>query len=66
MWLGVVRVTDVETIYTNSKGETKYYASHHSAWNACIKLNETANGGTWLFEGDAIGWYLHFEKDEEQ
>jgi hypothetical protein len=49
--------------YTNRKGEVKYYATYQSAWNACIRLNESAVDGTWLFEGDEIGWYLHFEKE---
>ena len=49
--------------YTYRKGEVKYYATYQSAWNACVSLNESAVDGTWLFEGDEIGWYLHFEKE---
>jgi hypothetical protein len=53
-----------EIIYKNKKGETKYYATYQSAWNAAIRLNETEIRGTWLFEGDATGmWYLHLELD---
>jgi hypothetical protein len=55
--------TDIK--YTNGKGEVKHYATYHSAWRACIRLNETATNGTWLFEGDEIGWYLYFDKDGE-
>jgi hypothetical protein len=51
------------TIYKTAKGKTKYYATYQSAWKAAIRLNETAVGGTWLFEGDEIGWYLHFEME---
>jgi hypothetical protein len=51
------------TIHRNKKGEVKYYATYHSAWNACIRLNETAENGTWLFEGDEIGWFLYFEDE---
>jgi hypothetical protein len=50
-------------IYTDKKGCVKYYATYQSAWNACIRMNETAVDGQWLFEGDAIGWYLEFHKD---
>lgn len=50
-----------QIIYKNAKGETKYYASYKSAWNACIRLNEKETRGTWLFEGDRYGWYLHLE-----
>lgn len=54
----------METVkHLNRKGEVKYYASYQSAWNACIRLNEQASDGTWLFEGDEHGWYLHFEKE---
>jgi hypothetical protein len=50
-----------EIIYKKKNGETKYYASYQSAWNACIRLNEKINNGTWMFEADATGyWYLHF------
>jgi len=52
-----------EVILKTAKGETKYYASYQSAWNKAIRLNETAVGGTWLFEGDQYGWYLHFVTD---
>lgn len=54
-----------EIIYTNAKGETKYYATYQSAWNACIRLNEKATNGSWAFEGDVTGWYLHFVADTE-
>ena len=50
-------------LYKNAKGETKYYATYHSAWNACIRLNEKETKGTWRFEGDLVGWYLELEKD---
>jgi hypothetical protein len=52
-----------EVVYKNAKGETKYYASYHTAWKACIRLNRTETTGTWRFEGDAIGWYCHFEEE---
>ena len=51
--------------YKNAKGETKYYATYQSAWNRAIKLNETAVGGTWYFEGDENGWYLEFIADDD-
>jgi hypothetical protein len=55
-----------EIKHTNAKGETKYYATYQSAWNACIRLNEKATNGSWEFEGDATGnWYLHFVADAE-
>jgi hypothetical protein len=49
--------------YTKKNGEVKYYATYGTAWNAAIRLNETAVDGTWLFEGDEHGWYLHFENE---
>lgn len=53
-----------EITHKNAKGETKYYATYQSAWNAAIRLNEKAIGGTWYFEGDATGmWYLFFEAE---
>jgi hypothetical protein len=55
-----------EIRYKKKNGEVKYYAFYQSAWNACIRLNETAVDGTWLFEADEIGWYLYFEKDTAQ
>ncbi len=57
-----------EIIYKNAKGETKYYATYQSAWNACIRLNEKiiTSNGTWAFDGDATGkWYLYFVTDAE-
>jgi len=49
--------------HTDTKGKVKYYATYHTAWRAAARLNETAVDGTWLFEGDEIGWFLHFEAD---
>ena len=56
-------MTTAEIRYTKKNGEVKYYASYQNAWNACIRLNEKPEyqSGTWLFEGDENGWYLHFE-----
>ena len=54
----------MEITYKNSKGETKYYATYQTAWNAAIRLNEKINNGTWLFEADTIGWYLFFEENK--
>ena len=53
-----------KVVYKNAKGETKYYATHRSAWNACVRLNENAVGGLWYFESDETGlWYLEFVAD---
>jgi hypothetical protein len=52
-----------ELRHLNKQGQTKYYASYQSAWRAAIRLNEAAHNGTWLFEADINGWYLHFEQD---
>ena len=52
-----------EIIYKNKKGETMYYATYRSAWNAAIRLNKKAIGGTWRFEGDENGWYVMFEAE---
>ena len=49
----------MEIIYKNSKGETKYYSTYRTAWEACIRLNKSETRGTWYFEGDSVGWYLH-------
>jgi hypothetical protein len=54
-----------QIVHKNAKGETKYYATYQSAWNACIRLNEKETRGTWLFEGDIVGWYLHLEKEDK-
>lgn len=54
-----------EIRYTNKSGEVRYYSTHHSAWRAAIRLNETETAGTWYFEGDSNGWYLHLVKDGE-
>ena len=54
-----------EITHKNAKGETKYYATYQSAWNAAIRLNKKTINGTWLFESDQIGWYLHFEEEVE-
>lgn len=51
--------------HTNAKNETKYYSSYQTAWTAAIRLNKTAVGGTWWFEGDEHGWYLEFIADTE-
>lgn len=53
-----------QLIYTNKDGSTKYFKTYQGAWNRCIKLNETAVGGTWYFEGNTTGWYCHFVKEE--
>ena len=49
--------------YTSKNGQVKYYATYRTAWNAAIRLNENAVGGSWFFEGDEHGWYLHFENE---
>ena len=51
--------------YKNAKGETKYYATHQSAWNRAMKLNETTEDGMWLFEGDEKGWFVYFSPDDD-
>jgi hypothetical protein len=51
------------TYHTNKDGSVKYYASYHTAWNAAIRLNQNTQDGTWLFDGDEHGWYLHLEAD---
>ena len=50
-----------EILYKKKNGEVKYYATYQTAWNAAIRLNEKLTNGTWLFEGNENGWYLHFE-----
>lgn len=55
-------------IYTKKNGETKYYSTYQSAWNAAIKLNEKLDAtemGFWEFEGDINGWYLQFVSNEK-
>jgi hypothetical protein len=52
-------------IYTDKKGKVKYYASYQSAWNACIRLNDQEINGSWYFEGDINGWYLHLIEDDD-
>ena len=49
-----------EKIYKNAKGNTKYYASYTSAWNAANKLNEklSKDENPYYFEMDLVGWYL--------
>ena len=48
------------TKFVNKDGSVRYYASYHSAWRAAVRLNQTAVGGLWYFEGDSVGWYLEF------
>jgi hypothetical protein len=52
-----------QILHKNAKGETKYYASYQSAWNACIKLNKKETNGVWRFEADLVGWYLQLEEE---
>ncbi len=58
-----MNTTENKIIYKNSKGQTKYYATYQTAWNACIRLNEKETNGIWRFEGDLAGWYLHLEQE---
>lgn len=51
------------TYHRNGKGEIKYYASYQSAWNACIRLNESETRGQWMFEADLNGWYCELYTD---
>jgi hypothetical protein len=47
------------TKHTDSKGNTKYYNSYQTAWNAANRLNEQGqHDGIWLFEADMTGWYV--------
>lgn len=51
-----------EQRHMDKKGRVKYYASHKSAWNAAIRLNDKEGPnrqGNWYFEGDENGWYVH-------
>lgn len=45
-------------IYKNAKGETKYYTTYKSAWNAAARLNERETDNLWWFEADLNGWFL--------
>lgn len=45
-------------IYKNAKGETKYYSTYQSAWNAAARLNEKEMDNLWWFEADLNGWFL--------
>ncbi len=47
-----------EVVYTDSKGNTKYYASYQSAWKAAARLNEKETDVQWFFEADLNGWYV--------
>jgi hypothetical protein len=50
--------------YLKKNGDIKYYASYNTAWNSAIRLNDKSQNGTWLFEGNENGWYLHFEEEQ--
>lgn len=56
---------NAENTFKNKNGETKYYASHRTAWAKAAKLNETAVDGLWLFEADLNGWFVFFVADEK-
>jgi hypothetical protein len=47
-----------EVIYTDSKGNTKYYASYKTAWMAAARLNAKDSENFWVFEADTNGWYV--------
>ena len=53
------------TLYTNAKGEIKFYASYKSAWKAAVRLNQADQQASWLFEMDdsiGLGWFLFQEE----
>lgn len=52
-----------QIVYKKKDGTTKYYASYRSAWNRAAKMNQTAVGGQWYFEGDLNGWYIFWEAE---
>lgn len=61
-----LKTSDIK-YYTKANGEIKYYSTYQSAWNAAARLNKKTEWqhGTWLFEADQTGWYLHFEADPD-
>lgn len=45
--------------HTDKNGNTKYYTSYHTAWQAANRLNQQGlDDGIWLFEADMTGWYV--------